>query len=84
MEQLYQSGVWTGYVQGASFGQMYKYCIYGSNGRQEHCDPYGFGMEVRPGACSVLRSLKEYRFTDDARMARRDKAFEKPVNIYGE
>lgn len=23
MEQLYQSGVWTGYVQGASFGQMY-------------------------------------------------------------
>ncbi len=25
MEQLYQSGVWTGYVHGASFGQMYKY-----------------------------------------------------------
>ena len=82
MEQLYQSGIWIGSVKEAAFGQMYKYCIYGSNGRQEHCDPYGFGMEVRPGACSVLRSLQEYRFTDDAWMAGRDNGYDRPVNIY--
>ena len=64
MEQLHQSGVWVGFSKDAHPEQMYKYVIYGQNGRVEHCDPYGFGMELRPGACSIIRDLSEYTFTD--------------------
>lgn len=82
MEQMHQSGVWTAFAPDAKPGQMYKYVIYGQNGRREHCDPYGFGMELRPGACSVIRDLGEYRFTDQKWMKKRTKCFDKPLNIY--
>ena len=82
LEQYYQSGVWSCFVKEASVGQMYKYCIYGTNGRQEHCDPYGFGMELRPGACSIIRDLSEYHFTDDEWMAKRTRSCDEPLNIY--
>lgn len=82
MEQIHQSGVWTGFSPDAKPGQMYKYCIYGQNGRVEHCDPYGFGMELRPGACSIIRDLSEYQFTDEAWMKKRTKCYDKPLNIY--
>ena len=62
--QIYQSGIWEFFSPNAHCGQMYKYVIYGQNGRVEHCDPYGFGMELRPGACSIIRDLSEYKFTD--------------------
>ncbi len=81
-EQLHQSGVWTSFSANAKPGQMYKYVIYGQNGRSEHCDPYGFGMELRPGACSIIRELKEYVFTDETWLAERTKCFDKPLNIY--
>lgn len=82
MEQLHQSGVWVGFSKDAKPGQMYKYVIYGQNGRQEHCDPYGFGMELRPGACSIIRDLSEYKFTDEKWMKKRTRCYDKPLNIY--
>ena len=82
MAQIYQSGVWIGFAKGARPGQMYKYSILGANGVQQHCDPYGFGMELRPGACSVIRDLKEYEFTDSDWMKRRTRCFDGPLNIY--
>lgn len=82
MEQLHQSGVWTAFSSDAKPGQMYKYVIYGQNGRVEHCDPYGFGMELRPGACSIIRDLSEYQFTDEKWMKKRAKSYDKPLNIY--
>ncbi len=82
LEQYYQSGIWSCRIPEASYGQMYKYFVYGANGRQEHCDPYGFGMELRPGACSIIRDLKEYSFTDDEWMARRTRCYDEPLNIY--
>ncbi len=82
LEQYYQSGVWSCFSKNAAIGQMYKYCIYGANGRQEHCDPYGFGMELRPGACSIIRDLSEYRFSDEAWMAKRTRSYDTPLNIY--
>ena len=82
MEQLHHSGVWVGFSKDAKIGQMYKYVIYGQNGRVEHCDPYGFGMELRPGACSVIRDLAEYTFTDKNWMKKRTRCFDKPLNIY--
>ncbi len=82
MTQQYQSGIWSMQSEHAQPGHLYKYCIYGANGRQEHCDPYGFGMELRPGACSVVRDLGEYRFTDEKWMAGRSRRYHEPLNIY--
>ena len=61
---------------------MYKYVIYGQNGRIEHCDPYGFGMELRPNFASIVRDLSEFRFTDEEWMKDRTRCFDKPLNIY--
>lgn len=82
MEQLHRSGVWVGFYKGAKPGEMYKYVIYGQNGRIEHCDPYGFGMELRPGACSIIRDLSEFQFTDESWMKQRTRCYDKPLNIY--
>lgn len=79
---LYRSGVWELTLPGAREGQMYKYVVYGQNGRAEHCDPYGFGMELRPGACSILRELSSYTFGDQAWMESRSRCLDKPLNIY--
>ncbi len=82
MEQLHQSGVWVGFSKDARPEHMYKYVIYGQNGRVEHCDPYGFGMELRPGACSIIRNLSEFQFTDENWMKKRTRGYDKPLNIY--
>lgn len=64
-------------------GMRYKYRIYDKNGNFiDHCDPYGYSMEIRPGTCSVIRSLKNYRFGDSEWMNRRTDCKDKPMNIY--
>lgn len=82
MEQFHQSGVWVGFSKEAKICQMYKYAIYSQNGRVEHCDPYGFGMELRPGACSIIRNLSKYVFTDESWMIKRTRCYDQPLNIY--
>jgi 1,4-alpha-glucan branching enzyme len=67
----------------ASEGMRYKYRIYNKKGEFiDHCDPYGFGMELRPGTCSVVRSLDGYSFTDEKWMIERTDCRNKPMNIY--
>lgn len=64
-------------------GMRYKYRIYDRSGKFiDHCDPYGFGMEVRPGTCSVVRSISEYRFRDRKWLSSRSDCRDKPLNIY--
>lgn len=82
MEQHRRSGVWEVFISYAYPGQRYKYVIYGKTGRVEHCDPYGFGMEMRPGNCSVIRNLKEYQFSDSGWLRKRSRCYDKPLNIY--
>ena len=83
MEQDAQSGFFLFYSDKAKEGQMYKYCIYGPDGnRQEHCDPYGFEMELRPGACSIIRDITTYRFNDRSWMQMRSAGMEDAINIY--
>ena len=67
----------------AKEGMRYKYRIYDKNGNFiDHCDPYGFGMEVRPGTCSVIRSIEGFSFTDSEWMDKRTDCRDKPMNIY--
>ena len=49
---------------------------------QHHCDPYGFGMELRPNSASYIVDLSEYRFHDEVWMKNRDKNYNRPLNIY--
>lgn len=83
-EDMYKDGsIWTFNTSNASFGDMYKYVIYTGDGqRREHCDPYGFGMELRPNFASYITDLDEYRFTDEEWMAKRDKNYNRPMNVY--
>lgn len=61
----------------------YKYRIYDKKGDFcDHCDPYGYGMEVRPGTCSIIRNIKKYRFHDTKWMKSRTDCRESPMNIY--
>ncbi len=69
-------------ISEALTGQMYKYVIYGQNGRTEHCDPYGFGMELRPASASIIRNIYDYNFRDAAWMQRRSRCFVAPLSIY--
>ena len=39
--------------------------IYDRNGNPvDHCDPYGFGMELRPSSASIIRDMSKYKFKD--------------------
>ncbi|MGN1481516.1 1,4-alpha-glucan branching protein GlgB [Porcipelethomonas sp.] len=67
----------------AHFGDIYKYVIYTKNGeRVEHCDPYGFGMELRPAFATYIVNLEEYNFSDEKWMHSRNKNYNSPMNIY--
>ncbi len=82
MAKVYDGNFWECYVEGALCGMMYKYRIYDRNGNcTEHCDPYGFGMELRPGFASLVRK-REYQFQDEKWMQQRSDCRNKPLNIY--
>ena len=62
---------------------MYKYRIYDRAGNfVDHCDPYGYGMELRPNTASVIRETDAYRFRDEKWMKGRSDHRAKPLNIY--
>lgn len=82
MRQTEHEQFWQVFVPGAKEGQMYKYVIYHGGNRVEHCDPYGFGMELRPNFASIIRDLDAYAFRDSAWMERRTRNFDRPLNIY--
>jgi len=67
----------------AKAGMMYKYRIYRYDGRFiDHCDPYGYGMQLRPQNASVIRDLSAYKFTDKEWISSRGGHDKKPINIY--
>lgn len=82
MERDGQSGFFQCFIRGAKKGMMYKYRIYHGGGCTEHCDPYGFGMELRPNAASIIRDLKDYHFHDRKWMSERTRGKNQPLNIY--
>lgn len=71
------------YVENAKSGECYEYRIYGQDGSCiDHCDPYGFGMQMRPEHKSVIRNLYDYKFHDEMWMNNRSDCKDKPLNIY--
>ena len=83
MERAYDGNFWKCRVDGALQGQMYKYRIYsGENTFTDHCDPYAFWAELRPGTASRLYASSGGIFTDDAYLKRRRDRDHEPMNIY--
>ena len=83
LNKTYDGNFWECYARGAKPGMMYKYRIYRQDGNcVEHCDPYGFGMELRPAFASIIRDLSHYKFKDSKWMQKRSVCKDKPLNIY--
>lgn len=71
------------FVPHAMAGDTYEYRIYRRDGfYTDHCDPYGFGMELRPNHKSIVRDLYGYHFLDHEWMVKRNDRKEEPLNIY--
>ena len=74
---------WECHIYHAYAGMMYKYKIYDKYGNcTEHCDPYGYGMELRPNWASIIRNESLYEFHDQTWMKRRSVGKGKAINIY--
>ncbi len=83
MYKIHDGHFWECCVPDAAAGMMYKYRIYGKDGHcVDHCDPYGFGMELRPNAASILRDMASYQFQDKKWMQTRSDCKNKPLNIF--
>ena len=62
MCKIYDGNFWQCEISGATEGMRYKYRIYWQNGDfLDHCDPYGFEMELRPENASIIRRLSAYQ-----------------------
>lgn len=71
------------FVPDAKVGMMYKYRIFDRQGNfVDHCDPYGFGMELRPNTASIIRNTNCYWFNDEKWISQRSTYFDKPLSIY--
>lgn len=83
MKKVYDGNFWEFTSADAKPGMMYKYRIYGHSGRCiDHCDPYGYGMELRPDSASIIRDMNKYRFHDEKWMKKRSDHKNLPLNIY--
>ena len=83
MNKIHDGQFWECFIPGVKEGMMYKYKIYTQNGNAvDHCDPYGFGMELRPNSASIVRNLYNYEFKDEKWIKNRSDHKNKPLNIY--
>ena len=83
MNRVYDGNFWERYVDSVKPGSMYKYRIYEKSGScVDRCDPYGFGMELRPNSASIVRDMNSYQFHDSAWMLSRSDCKNRPLNIY--
>lgn len=83
MEPVEDGNFYECLVKTAVPGMKYQYRIYSSENEYcDHCDPYGFSMELRPGSYSVICDLDEYQFQDEAWIAKREETGKQPLNIY--
>ncbi len=83
MKKIYDGNFWECQISGVKDGMMYKFKIRRRDGlTMDHCDPYGFGMELRPNWASIVRDMKKYKFQDKKWMQTRTDCKDLPLNIY--
>ncbi len=83
MNKAYDGNFYEIEITDAIEGDKYEYRIYTDDiTYTDHCDPYGFGMELRPNHKSIIINMDSFRFTDDIWIKTRTECFDKPLNIY--
>ena len=83
MEKVHDGNFWEMISKDAQPGMMYKYRIYDRAGNCiDHCDPYGYGMELRPNTASIIRDMDAYKFHDGKWMKKRSDHSKLPLNVY--
>lgn len=83
MNKVYDGNFWECAISGAELNMMYKYRIYKKDGSYiDHCDPYAFYSEMRPGNASKIAELNTEKFHDKRWIKNRGDHFNKPLNIY--
>ncbi len=82
MNKIYDGNFYEVKLDTAKIGDTYEYRIYHKDGSYtDHCDPYGFEMELRPDHKSVVSDLR-YEFHDRKWIQTRSDCRNKPLNIY--
>ena len=82
MKRIYDGNFWEAVIPEAQPGMRYKFRIYRADGSfLDHCDPYGFSAELRPGTASVI-AAPCHIFGDRKWMRGRRDNSQRPVNIY--
>jgi 1,4-alpha-glucan branching enzyme len=86
MECYPDSGLWWVFIPGLSDGTVYKYAIWTPHVERPllKADPYAFQSEVRPATASIVHSLGQYEWSDEARkhLSMKSASYNSPVNIY--
>lgn len=83
MYKVHDGNFWEFRSHEAKPGMMYKYRIYDGMGNwTDHCDPYGYGMELRPNTASIIRDMDKYKFHDEKWMKKRSAHRKQALNIY--
>ncbi len=83
MNRVYDGKFFEVRVGNAKPMDLYKYQIEQADSRiVDHCDPYGFSAELRPGWASRIVDLTKYHWHDDKWMRNATTHKDKPMNIY--
>ena len=78
-----EKGIFSLWVENCQAGDKYKYKLEGvDKAWREKSDPYGFFTEIRPRNASVVYDFHNYQWHDEDWLSKRDKNFERPLNIY--
>lgn len=79
-------GVWECFIPGVQVGALYKYtvCSHFNNYVVEKTDPYGFAAELRPQTASIVATLQQHRWQDEAWIHERPQRqqLSSPLSIY--
>lgn len=82
MNKVYNGQFYELEIADLPLGTKYEYRIRGNGGCVDHCDPYGYEMELRPNHKSIVSDKGDYSFTDDDWMKHRSDMKNRPLNIY--
>ncbi len=85
LERMGTTGVWYGYFEDVSEGDLYKYAVWDKSGKVVlKSDPFAFYSELRPNTASIIKDISGFRWSDAKWLEKRAKTppYDKPMLIY--